>query len=283
VAKECAEWSLPEKQYFEFFDQLMADSLKEPIADSAKLSGNEKAIVEIYQQGTRDFLAQNKALEKTWDKAARKLMLEFSEKELLLVRDYQDKKVGRGFLHTKTGKKWRERAEPIIQSAVDEVRQSLDPKYESYRKTIQERIESYSAQGKIPADLVRPGAPELKPIDSDTPLFEIFEGIPLNPDKPSFKVNFSKPLLVVSTLSDLRLEEDGKGVVLRLNPKDTYTFTKLEIEYKGRILFWRGADNVMEGMRIVEPVGDGYIRFTHQRSAAMAEYVRKRFRIGEFR
>jgi hypothetical protein len=40
VAKECAEWSLPEKQYFEFFDQLMADSIKKQIANSPKLRGH---------------------------------------------------------------------------------------------------------------------------------------------------------------------------------------------------------------------------------------------------
>ncbi|MGA3117844.1 MAG: hypothetical protein ABSF90_25845 [Syntrophobacteraceae bacterium] len=210
-------------------------------------------------------------------------MLEFSEHELLLVRDYQNRKMGKEFLDTETGRKWREKAEPIIQSVAEEVRQSLDPKYELYRKTIQERIDLYAAKGKIPAALSMPDSPELKPIDSDIPLFEVFEGIPRNANKPSFTIEFSKPLLVVSTLADLQLEEDGKGVVLRLNPKDTFTFTKLTTKYKGRILFWKGANNEMEGMRIIEPVEDGYIRFTHQRSAAMAEYLRKRFRIGEFK
>lgn len=147
------------------------------------------------------------------------------------------------------------------------------------------KIALAEAQGKLPAGLVRPDAPpiELKPADSQDPIFRVFEGIPRESDKPGFTIDFKNPLLVVSTLSDLVLAKDGKGVLIRLNERDTKVFAELTRKFKGRILFVQCTETLMEGMRITAPIEDGYVEWRHPRSAEVAAYLRKRFRIGEFK
>ncbi len=287
MARQCIEWALPSEDFFAFFDALMANSMKEQVEDNVRFRGYEKIITEIYQQGTRDFLAQDNALASTWDKATRNLMLEFSESELLSVRDYQTRKTGKEFLKTKTGRKWQEKAETIVRTAFEDVRNSVfqGSRYESHKKTIEERIALYEGQGKLPPGLARPDAPplELKAADSQGPLFQVFEGTLKNTDKPSFAIDSTKPLLVVSTLRDLVLGQDNKGVLFRLNIADSKTFFELTRKFRGKVLFLVCADTVIEGMRITAPIEDGYIAFKYPESAAIAEYLRKRFRIGEFK
>ena len=90
-------------------------------------------------------------------------------------------------------------------------------------------------------------------------------------------------MLVVSTVSDLVLAKDGKGVLIRLNAKDTRAFAELTGKFQGKVLFIVCTDKIIEGMRIIAPIEDGYLGFKHPDSAPVAEYLRKRFRIGEFK
>lgn len=287
AARQCVERALSSEDFFAFFDAIVANSIREQLVDNVRFRGYERITTEIYQQGTRDFLVNDRALERTWDKAARKLMLEFSESELLSVRDYQDRKTGNKFLETETGKKWQETADTMVRSALQDVRHSVfgGSRYEAYKKTLEEKIALSEAQGKLPADLVRPEASpiELKPADLQDPLFRVFEGIPKKSDKAGFAIDFTKPLLVVSTFSDLVLARDDKGVLVRLNERDTRTFAGLTRKFKGRVLFIQCTDTIIKGMRITAPIEDGYIEFRHPESAEIAEYLRKRFRIGEFK
>jgi hypothetical protein len=213
-----------------------------------------------------------------WDKAARQFTSEFSESELVSVRAYQQRKTGKEFLSTETGKKWLQKAEPIVRSAFEEVRQTIfhGSGYEAYRKAIKQKIALHEAQGKLPAALVRADAPplELKPADSDRALFQIFEGIPRNADKTNYTIDSTKPLLVVYTLRDMILAQDSKGVFLRLNEKDTKAFADLTKKFEGRVLFLQCTNELMEGMRITAPIEDGYLGFKHPQSAAVAEYAR---------
>jgi hypothetical protein len=252
VARQCVEWALPGEDFFAFFDALMADSIKEQVADNVRFRGYEKTIAEIYQQGTRDFLVQDRALESTWDAAARKLMSEFSESELLSLRDYQTRKAGKEFLETATGRKWREKAETVVRAAFEDVRNRVfqGSRYESYRKTIEENIALYEAQGKLPARLVRSDASpvELIPADSQAPLFQVFEALPKKPDKTTFTIDSTKPLLVISSLSELVLARDGKGVLVRLNEKDAKAFAELTRKFRGKVLFLQCTDTLLEGV-----------------------------------
>jgi len=153
AAKDCAAFALPKEEYFKFTDKLMADMVQQQVKNSPKLHSHGEIIIKIYQEGTRDYLGKIGAIENIWDKAASKLMAEFSEKELQLVSDYQNQRTGKDFLNTETGRKWQEKAETIILDVVTEVRQSLDSNDDLYGNTIQEKIDLYKSQGKLPADL----------------------------------------------------------------------------------------------------------------------------------
>ena len=174
-----------------------------------------------------------------------------------------------------------------MRAAFEDVRHSVfeGSRYEAYRRTVEEKIGLAEAQGKLPAHLVRADAPpiELKPADSQDAIFQVFEGIPKESDKPSFAIDFKNPLLVVSSLSDLVLAQDGKGVLIRLNERDTKIFAELTRKFQGRVLFVQCTETLIEGMRITAPIEDGYIEWKHPRSAEVAEYLRRRYRIGEFK
>jgi len=153
VARECAAFALPKEEYYKFTDKLMADMVHQQVANSPKLLSHETIIIKIYQEGTRDFLGKIGAIENTWDRAARKLMAEFSEKELQSVSDYQNQRTGKDFLNTETGRKWQEKADAIVLDAVAEVRQGFDSSSDLYGNIIQEKIDLYKSQGELPADL----------------------------------------------------------------------------------------------------------------------------------
>lgn len=155
TARQCVEWSLSSDDFFAFFDTITMDSIKERLANNVRFRGYEQIVAQIHQQATRDFLTQNGALESTWDKAARNLMSEFSESELLLVRDYQTRETGKDFLETKVGKKWKDRAETIVRAAFEDGRRNVfeGSRYEVYKKAVEQKIAQAEAEGKIPMPL----------------------------------------------------------------------------------------------------------------------------------
>src|SRR5947199_10539208 len=69
---------------------------------------------------------------------------------------------------------------------------------------------------------------EIKPADPKTPLFRIFASIPMKPagrDAVTGGTFDDKhPLLLVRSVSDLRLAGDGKGVLIALMPVDAEKF-----------------------------------------------------------
>jgi hypothetical protein len=44
LARQCVEWALPGEDFFAFFDALMADSIKQQVADNVRFRGYEKTI-----------------------------------------------------------------------------------------------------------------------------------------------------------------------------------------------------------------------------------------------
>jgi len=126
-------------------------------------------------------------------------------------------------------------------------------------------------------------AADIKPVDSDAPLFEIFEAIPIQADHPKVTFEPTQPLLVVSSIRDLNLARDNKGVMVGLNEKDTKTLAELTRKFEGRMLILKTTNDIIEVMRIAAPIEDGYLGFKHPLQAAVAEYLRKRFRIAEFK
>jgi hypothetical protein len=128
-------------------------------------------------------------------------------------------------------------------------------------------------------------AAEIKPPDPSKPLFRIlrFQKIAPGGQRPVGTVD-DQPLLVVWSVSDLVLARDQKGVLITLTPKDAKAFAEITRKYNGRLLALdAGEGHALEVMHITAPITDGIIGFKHPDEAATAEYLRRRFRIAEFK
>jgi len=123
---------------------------------------------------------------------------------------------------------------------------------------------------------------EIKPADASKPLFRILKFQSLHGgDHPQGTID-EKALLVVWAVRDLRLATDDKGVLLTLTPKDTKTFAAITRKY-GHLVLDAGEGRPIEVMHVTAPITDGVIGFKHPDEAAAAEYLRRRFRLAEFK
>jgi hypothetical protein len=61
--------------------------------------------------------------------------------------------VGKEFLDTRTGKEWVQEAEQLVQSGVNDANETLRSKYDLFVSIVQQKTDSYKAQGKVPYDL----------------------------------------------------------------------------------------------------------------------------------
>jgi hypothetical protein len=128
-------------------------------------------------------------------------------------------------------------------------------------------------------------AAEIKPVDPSKPLFRIlrFQKIEPASQRPVGTVD-DQPLLVVWSVSDLVLARDQKGVLITLTAKDAKVFAEITRKYNdGLLVLDAGEGRALEVMHITAPITDGIIGFKHPDNAAAAEYLRRRFRIAEFK
>jgi hypothetical protein len=130
-------------------------------------------------------------------------------------------------------------------------------------------------------------AAEYKPADPRRPLCRIFAPIPMKTPRGTSRedVTFDDkhPLLVVHSVSDLGLARDNKGVLITLTPADAKKFAEITRKYNGRLLLLEAEGQILEAMHIIAPITDGIIGFKHPDQASAAAYLRRRFRIAEFK
>jgi len=129
-------------------------------------------------------------------------------------------------------------------------------------------------------------AADIKPADTSKPLFRILKFKTLHDavregDHAKGEVDDEHPMLVVWKIRDVQLARDNKGVLITLTPEDTKKFAAVTRRY-GYLVF-EGDDRPIEVLHITAPIIDGIIGFKHPQEAAVAEYLRRRLRIGEFK
>ena len=127
-------------------------------------------------------------------------------------------------------------------------------------------------------------AAEIRPVDAGTPLFRIFQALPSkaaqgNTKGPEVTLDERHPLLVVWSVRDVRLASDRKGVVLTLIDKDRKTFAALTHKYKQGLLLLEAQGGVLEAIYITEPVENGVLEFRYPDDEAVAQYLRRRFKL----
>jgi hypothetical protein len=130
-------------------------------------------------------------------------------------------------------------------------------------------------------------AGELKPEDPTTPLFRIFQALPKGEQKknepPQLTFDAKRPLLVVWSVRDLKLAPDHKSVLLVLTEKDQKVFAALTHKYNRGLLLLETRGTILEVMQVTGPLENGILEFKYPDDATMAQYIRRRFKLAEFR
>jgi len=130
-------------------------------------------------------------------------------------------------------------------------------------------------------------AAELKPTNPAIPIFRIFAPVPVKartssePDQLTF--DNKHPLLIVRSVTDVVLGRDKKSVLITLNPADTKKFAEITGAYKGRLLLLEASGQVLSALQITAPIVDGLLAFKHPEEGPVAQYLRRRFRLAEFK
>ena len=130
-------------------------------------------------------------------------------------------------------------------------------------------------------------ADEYFPPDRTKPLFRIFASIPMaapvDAARPQFTFDDRHPLLVVSSVGDLLLARDNKGVLIILTPDDAKKLAAITRKYNDALLFLEADGQILQVMHITAPITDGIVGFKYPQEKQVAQYLRRRFRIAEFK
>jgi len=66
-------------------------------------------------------------------------------------------------------------------------------------------------------------------------------------------------------------------------PVDAQKFAAITRNYTQSLLLLETENRVLDAMYVTAPITDGIIVFKYPDEAAVAEYLRRRFRVGEFK
>ena len=121
---------------------------------------------------------------------------------------------------------------------------------------------------------------DLKPADGGAPLFQIFAASSGGGGgSPRIDISGKQPLMVVSAVSNVQLSNDRKAVRLILTRSDARRFADITRKHAKELVILEANGKVLEAMRVSSPVTNGVLEFTYPDDAAVADYLRKRFRL----
>ena len=123
-------------------------------------------------------------------------------------------------------------------------------------------------------------AADLRPADAAAPLFRIFvAGSPASSGTPNINVSGKPPLMIISAASDVQVSSDRKAVRLTLTSSDRRKFGDITRKHVHDFLVLEANGRVLEVMQVGAPVTNGTLEFVYPDDAAVADYLKKRFRL----
>jgi hypothetical protein len=121
---------------------------------------------------------------------------------------------------------------------------------------------------------------DLRPADGAAPVFRVFAAGPANASgAPTINISGKPPLMIISAAADVQLSTDRKAVRLTLTSSDARKFGDITRRHIKDFLVIEANGRVLEVMQVTSPVTNGMLEFTYPEDAAVADYLRKRFRI----
>ena len=124
---------------------------------------------------------------------------------------------------------------------------------------------------------------DLRPSGSAAPILQYFAPIQIAPrpgheDAPNFTFDQRKPLLTITSVRQLLVHRDGRGVTIVLNEKDRQRYAEITRQFRGRLLICVAASNVISVGVVTSPIENGMIEFSDARDTGhIAKYLRRRF------
>jgi hypothetical protein len=124
---------------------------------------------------------------------------------------------------------------------------------------------------------------DVRPSDSSAPVLQYFAPVQIAPrpgheDAPNLTFDQRKPLLTITSVRQLFVHRDGRGVTLLLNENDKKRYAELTRRYKGRQLICVAALDVISVGTVTSPAENGMIEFSDANSTGhIAKYLRRRF------
>jgi len=124
---------------------------------------------------------------------------------------------------------------------------------------------------------------DLKPTDSNAPVLQYFAPVQIPPrpgyeDAPNLTFDRRKPLLSITSVRQLSVHRDGRGVTILLNDKDRRRYAQLTRQFKGRQLICVAAADVIGVGIVTSPTENGTIEFSDAgNTGQIAKYLRRRF------
>ena len=124
---------------------------------------------------------------------------------------------------------------------------------------------------------------DLKPVDSSAPILQYFAPVQIAPrpghaDAPNFTFDQRKPLLTITSVRQLLLHRNRRGVTIVLNERDKRRYAELTHQFKGRLLICEGQGGIATVVEITSPTDNGMIEFSDARyTGDVAKYLRRRF------
>ena len=115
---------------------------------------------------------------------------------------------------------------------------------------------------------------DMKPTDSNAPVFEIYSS-----SGSGKTITAKQPLLVISSVANVQLSTDRKAVRVVLTPSDARKFADVTRKHVNDLLILQANGRVLEAMQVASPVTNGILEFAYPDDAAVADYLRKRFRL----
>ncbi|PYL09216.1 MAG: hypothetical protein DME33_04690 [Verrucomicrobia bacterium] len=124
---------------------------------------------------------------------------------------------------------------------------------------------------------------DLRPVDSNAPVLQYFAPVqiaarPGHTDAPNFTFDKQKPLLTITSVRQLFVHRNGRGVTIVLNERDRRRYAELTRRFTGRLLICVGAGDLVSIVQITAPMENGMIEFSDASGTGdIAKYLRRRF------
>lgn len=122
-------------------------------------------------------------------------------------------------------------------------------------------------------------AADLKPAGNG-PVFQIFTtDLSSGSGAPKIDISGKQPVMIVTTAADVRLSKDHKAVRFTFTGSEARRFADLTRKHRNEFLVLQGNGKILEAMQVSSPVTNGILEFTYPDDAAVADYLKRRFRL----